>query len=48
MSGAEDFADGSIAFGRYVLYNGGKYEELRLNGEVFGGSRQVRGVRNAV
>ena len=48
MSVAEDFADGSIAFGRYVLHDSGKYEELRLNGEVFGGSRQVRVVRNAV
>ena len=31
LSVAEYFADGSIVIGRYVLYNGGKYEERCLN-----------------
>ncbi len=42
LSIAEDFADGGIAIGRYVIHGcGGGTCELRLKGEVFGGSQYV-------
>ena len=49
LSVAEDFADGGIAIGRYVIHGcGGGTCELRLKGEVFGGSEQIRVSSNAI
>lgn len=49
LSVTEDFAHSSIAIGRYVIHGcGGGTCELRLNGDVFGSSKQVRVILYAI